>query len=175
LSFLKKAKAKQSTNTPAAFSFGTPASAPALAVSKESSVEASTSEAESETRASEGSVSALLSGKGEGEENEDCLHEVRSKVWTLKEGKWADLGIGLFKIKKNTSDGKKRVLVRNEGNGKVMVNFRLVESFKPIKDKNVVSFLGFDGEGKPANYRCKVKTDDSANELAGALQREAVS
>lgn len=154
-----------------AFSFGTASSTPA----KESSDQATTSVSvlENEAKANDMNVSALLSGIGEGEENEDCLHEVRSKVWTLKDGKWADLGIGLFKIKKNKDDAKRRILVRNEGNGKVMVNFRLMKTFKPIKDKNVVSFLGFDSEGKPANYRCRVKTNDMADDLTGALQREA--
>ena len=131
------------------------------------------SNAASESKSTDSNISALLSGTGEGEEDEDCLHEVRCKMWNLKEGKWADLGIGLFKVKKNKSNGKKRVLVRNAGNGKVVVNFRLTEGFKPIKDKNIVSFLGFDGDGKPTNYRCKVKTDDGAGELTAVLEREA--
>lgn len=119
-------------------------------------------------------TSALLSGVGEGEEDEDSAHEVRCKIWSLESGKWNDLGIGNMKIKKHKTSGKRRVLVRNEGNGKVTVNFRILPTFKPNIDKNVVSFLGFTAvEGKPMNYRCKIKTDDGARELKDAMEREA--
>ncbi|UZJ53204.1 hypothetical protein CBS101457_002524 [Exobasidium rhododendri] len=160
---------------PASFSFAMPAAKPVETQAETANIPDTPSADAQSQSTSDKNVSALLSGTGEGEEDEDCLHEVRCKVWSLKDGQWVDLGIGLFKIKRNKGDGKKRVLVRNAGNGKVMVNFRLTKGFKAIKDKNFVSFLGFDGEGKPVNYRCKVKTNESADELSSVMEREAMA
>lgn len=123
--------------------------------------------------ASDKTKSALLSGTGEGEEDENSLHEVRCKIWNLSDGKWNDLGIGALKIKKHKTTSKQRVLVRNEGNGKVTVNFNIMSTFKPTQDKNVVTFLGFDQTGKPTNYRCKIKTEGDAKDLKEALEKSA--
>lgn len=123
--------------------------------------------------ASDKNKSALLSGTGEGEEEESSLHEVRCKIWNLSDGKWNDLGIGSLKIKKHKTTSKQRVLVRNEGNGKVTVNFNIMSTFKPTQDKNVVTFLGFDQSGKPTNYRCKIKTEGDAKDLKEALEKSA--
>ncbi|PWN35064.1 uncharacterized protein FA14DRAFT_178445 [Meira miltonrushii] len=123
--------------------------------------------------ASDKTKSALLAGTGEGEEDENSLHEVRCKIWNLSDGKWNDLGIGALKIKKHKTTSKKRVLVRNEGNGKVTVNFNIMSTFKPTQDKNVVTFLGFDQTGKPTNYRCKIKTEGDAKDLKEALENSA--
>ena len=40
------------------------------------------------------------------------------------------------------------------------------------QEKNVLTFLGFE-DAKPCNLRCKVKTNDGAQELKEALETHA--
>ncbi|PWN51880.1 hypothetical protein IE53DRAFT_31819 [Violaceomyces palustris] len=123
-----------------------------------------------------GSSSGLLSGKGEGEEDEEVLHEVRAKLWKFdgEQKTWKDLGIGMVKIKKHSETGKKRLLVRSEGNGKVVVNFYLFKGLAPALEKTTVAFLGFEGS-TPTQIRCKIKTEDDAKRFKESLEREAKS
>ena len=93
---------------------------------------------------------------------------MRAKIWKLEEGKWQDLGITLFRIKKNEETSKVRVLARNAVNGNVVLNFLLYSGFKVTGDKSVLSFVGMI-DAKPCSLRCKVKTIDAANALRDAL------
>ncbi|PWN19936.1 hypothetical protein BCV69DRAFT_283465 [Microstroma glucosiphilum] len=123
------------------------------------------------------SPSALL-GSGQGEENEKTLFEARAKFWKFESGKWVDLGVGLARIKEQQEEEeekgedaapKRRLLVRNIGNGAVSVNFRLFEGFSVTQTGNSLSFTGFqEGVGLP--MRCKVKTEDGAGEFKRGLE-----
>lgn len=162
-----------SAATASGFSLSTPSvPSPSTPQTTDTSNE-TTPQSTSQEETTDKPTSALLSGVGEGEEDEESLHEVRCKMWYLDQGKWNDLGIGSLKVKRNKTTNKRRVLVRNEGNGKVTVNFLLLASFKAKQEKTVVSFLGFDPTGKPTNYRCKIKTEDAAQELKSVLEKEA--
>jgi nucleoporin NUP2 len=168
------AQSPTSANKPA-FSFkavptGSPPKANGTGAASEQLNTAATS-----SNASDKAVSALLSGSGEGEEDEESEHEVRCKVWNLSDGKWNDLGIGMLRIKKHKTSGKNRILVRNEGNGKVTVNFNLISSFKANVDKTIVTFVGFDQAGKPTNFRVKIKTEAGANDLKAALDKSVAA
>jgi hypothetical protein len=44
---------------------------------------------------------------------------------------------------------------------------------KPVVKANTVAFIGFDQDGKPANYTLKVKNADMATALGDALRKEA--
>ncbi|EPQ28633.1 uncharacterized protein PFL1_03936 [Pseudozyma flocculosa PF-1] len=196
-----KPAAGSSTGSSPTFSFNKPiASAPAPAASTGFSFSplggssglatpastlsrASTPASIDEPTASDGKAAAAansgsngLLGEGEGEEDETQMHEVRAKFWRFdQEGKaWKDLGIVIAKLKKHKETGKRRMLVRNEANGKVVVNFNLYSSIKVTQDKNVVSFLGFDGS-TPTQFRCKIKTEDGARAFKDAIEREAAA
>ena len=169
-----------------AFSFsfsGTPAP-PAPAPANESAgsggageeAQESTEAKEPSSEAKEPSAEAKETGStfatGEGEEGEDTLHEARTKLWKLAEGKWQDLGVCNLKLKKRQDSNKVRVLARNAVNGSVALNFFLYKALKVTQDKNVLTFLGFE-DAKPCNLRCKVKTNDGAQELKEALETHA--
>ena len=111
---------------------------------------------------------------GEGEENETTEHEARVKIWRLVQGKWADQGVTVFRIKKNKETAKCRILARNAVNGNVVLNFNLYASMNVSRDKGVLTFLGFD-EAKPVNLRCKLKTEDAAEALKAALKEHVPS
>jgi nucleoporin NUP2 len=63
--------------------------------------------------------------EGEGEENEDTTHAIKSKVYKfVKEGagaKWADMGVGILRLKKHKETGARRVLLRNSSTGKILI------------------------------------------------------
>ncbi|CAO1631598.1 unnamed protein product [Jaminaea pallidilutea] len=130
-----------------------------------------------ETDVSNPTPSALL-GSGEGEESETTLFEARAKFWRFVEGQWTDLGVGIARVKRaSTLEGDSasrsspaRLLVRNAGNGAVMVNFSLFTDFKATQNGQTLSFTGFNAEGKSCPMRCKVKTVDSATEFKSALE-----
>lgn len=107
-----------STFTP---SFGqTPASTstPAPASITESSTEA----ASEETAEGSGEPSVNLAEEGgAGEEGEDTLFQVRTKLHKLDNGKYVSVGLGQLKLKQNKETGKRRLLLRTDGNGNVVL------------------------------------------------------
>lgn len=61
--------------------------------------------------------------EGEGEEDEETTHSVKTKVYSLnkEEGTWKELGVGLLKIKKHKETGARRLLLRNSSTGKITI------------------------------------------------------
>jgi nucleoporin NUP2 len=106
---------------------------------------------------------------GAGEEQEVTLHEVRIKLFLLKDNAYTDLGIGLFKINLNRISQKKRILCRAEGTGKVLINTYLNSSIgvKYESGKKDVMIMCIQSDGQPAKYLIRLKTSESAQ----ALQR----
>ena len=156
-----------------AFSFGASAPAEKPATETPQSSEA-TSTVQPETQHASESEAPSTFTAGEGEENETTEHEARVKIWRLVQGKWADQGVTVFRIKKNKETAKCRILARNAVNGNVVLNFNLYASMNVSRDKGVLTFLGFD-EAKPVNLRCKLKTEDAAEALKAALKEHVPS
>ena len=72
--------------------------------------------------------------EGEGEEDEETTHEIRSKVFRMtkdKEGKvqWSDLGVGMLRLKRHKTTLARRVLLRNSGTGKITIVRVLFDCF----------------------------------------------
>ncbi|KAM5540319.1 hypothetical protein V8D89_006138 [Ganoderma adspersum] len=114
--------------------------------------------------------------EGEGEEGEETMHEIRSKVFKLtqdKEGKaqWGDLGVGMLRLKRHKETDARRVLLRNSGTGKITINFLVHGGMNPTVADKVVSFMGH-ADGASTPYRIRCKTADQAKELKAALDRE---
>jgi nucleoporin NUP2 len=61
--------------------------------------------------------------EGEGEEDEETTHSVKTKVYSLntEEGAWKDLGLGVLKVKKHKETGAGRLLLRNSSTGKITI------------------------------------------------------
>ncbi|KAI3626886.1 hypothetical protein CBS14141_000887 [Malassezia furfur] len=160
---------KPSGGASSGFSFGgTATSSPATgSTNTDAAQDTSSAPADSADAAADKSENTLTA-TGQGEEGEDTEHEVRAKIWKLEGGKWQDLGVTVFRIKKNQETGKCRVLARNAVNGNVVLNFLLYTGMKVTCEKSVVSFVGMI-DAKPSSLRCKVKTNEAAESLKDAL------
>ncbi|WWC70310.1 uncharacterized protein I206_104260 [Kwoniella pini CBS 10737] len=118
----------------------------------------------------------LAETTGAGEENEDTLVEQRGKLNRLENGEFKLEGLGQFKLKrsKEVVDGKKkrRLLMRTDGSGHVILNMSVSSSFNPTVEGPHVRFLGFDNDGKPVPYALRVKNAEVAKKIADELQKE---
>jgi nucleoporin NUP2 len=63
----------------------------------------------------------LADAVGQGEEHEDTVVEQRGRLLELVEGKWQVVGLGQFKFKRAKEGGKRRLLMRADGSGKVLM------------------------------------------------------
>lgn len=63
----------------------------------------------------------LAEAIGEGEEDEETVKEQRGKLHKLEDGKYTVVGLGQFKLKHNTKTDKRRLLMRADGSGKVVL------------------------------------------------------
>ena len=120
--------------------------------------------------AEEGEGGNPFSKPGEGEENENTLHEVRCSVIKLEDGQWHKSGTGTIAVKEDRETGKHRLLARNEVNSNVMVNFRITPQLEVSVEKTFLIFVGFDGS-KPQPYRVRTKTKEQAEELKRAIDK----
>jgi len=121
--------------------------------------------------------SSVHDQEGEGEEDEETTHSVKTKVYSLsrEEGIWKELGLGVLKVKKHKVSGARRLLLRNSSTGKITINFRIHMAMKPSVTKQVVSLMGHDENGNGVPYRLRVKTEQAAQELKDVLDKEASS
>ncbi|KAF9646565.1 hypothetical protein BDM02DRAFT_3118388 [Thelephora ganbajun] len=115
--------------------------------------------------------------EGEGEEDEETIHSVKAKVYSLnkEEGAWKELGLGVLKVKRHKEAGARRLLLRNSSTGKITINFRIHAAMKPSVTKQVVSLMGHDDKGNGVPYRLRVKTEQAAQELKDVLDKEMSS
>jgi hypothetical protein len=120
-----------------------------------------------------------------GEENEDILFEVRTKVLesmtekelTAKGSKgeagWKTRGLGPLRILKNSETGRTRIVMRTEPNARVVVNSPLIQDNKyditPSGNDGASLKMGIFMEGKLKNWVFKIKTMDVARELVDCL------
>ena len=61
--------------------------------------------------------------EGQGEEDEETTHSVKTRVYSLnkEEGTWKELGLGMLKVKKHKETGAGRLLLRNSSTGKITI------------------------------------------------------
>jgi nucleoporin NUP2 len=113
--------------------------------------------------------------EGEGEEDEETTHAVRVKVFKLSqsngETSWADMGIGMLRLKKHKEKGTRRALLRNSNTGKITINFNLYAEMKPSVTGKVVAFVGHEN-GAHMGFRLRLRSEDDAVELKKALEKE---
>ncbi|KIS01153.1 hypothetical protein L804_01022 [Cryptococcus deuterogattii 2001/935-1] len=116
----------------------------------------------------------LASVAGAGEENEDTVIEQRGKLNRLEDGEYKLEGLGQFKLKrtKNEEDKKRRLLMRTDGNGNVILNMAVKSTFNPSVEGPYLKFLGFNMDGKPTPYALRVKNAETANTLLEGLKKE---
>ncbi|KAI5123682.1 hypothetical protein M0805_001710 [Coniferiporia weirii] len=113
--------------------------------------------------------------EGEGEQDEETLHTSRVKIFKFAakddQPHWAEVGVGMLRIKRHKTTGQKRLLSRNSGNGKIMMNFNLYSGLKTTRAKQVLNFVGHDN-GASVTYRVRVKDEAGAIALKEAIDKE---
>lgn len=124
-------------------------------------------------------------GEGEGEEDEESLYEEKAKCHILsttdKDGKstqsWKELGVGIARVKKNKTDGTRRLLMRNSASGRVILNFALYQGFKPTlqtQPKGTLRFIGH-SDGEKQTYMLKVAGEAKAKDLLALIDKEVAA
>ena len=106
-----------------------------------------------------------------GEENEDCLLEVKAKSLEMQEKQWIKRGVGPLRVLKNRNTGKVRIVHRVETVGKVILNAALLEgmTYKHATDKSV-TFGVATGTGRITLWTIMVGSKEKAADLARILE-----
>jgi RanBP1 domain len=124
-----------------------------------------------------------------GEENEDVLFEVRTKVLEYKTDKdlsvigskeeagWKSRGLGPLRVLRNSETGRTRIVMRTEPGANVIINAPLIPDNKydvtPSGKEGASLKTGVYMNGKLKNWVFKVKTMKIAHELVECLQKNA--
>ncbi|KAG4091988.1 PH domain-like protein [Neocallimastix lanati (nom. inval.)] len=106
-----------------------------------------------------------------GEEDEECIHSIRAKLYEDENNSWKERGIGLLKINCNKENKSKvRLVMRAEGILRVILNERIIPGmkFSVIQDK-YISFAAISDAKTIKKYLVKCGSTMSANELYQAL------
>jgi nucleoporin NUP2 len=116
-----------------------------------------------------------LLAEGEGEQDEDTVHEARAKLFVMEKDEagavaWKERGVGLIKVKTHKETGKTRLLGRHVANGRVTLNFLLYPTLKISKAAKTLSFVAFDELNQPLNVRLRLKDDELAQGLQSAIE-----
>ena len=173
------ANGKPSTTT--GFFGSKPLAPPASGSNTSATTSAEASEAET-TPAAEGEPSDAqppakpekdLSQQGPGEEEEDSKFSTRSIVYDMDAKPPSKLGVGTLRVLKNRSNGKARVLVRNDL-GKVLLNLALSKDASyVVQDNRLLRVPEFQENGKIRTWGCRVGKEDGIAEKLKAAVEEA--
>ncbi|KAJ3493510.1 hypothetical protein NMY22_g20200 [Coprinellus aureogranulatus] len=115
--------------------------------------------------------------EGEGEEEEETVHAIKSKAFRMKKADekggpgWVEIGYGVLRLKKHKETSARRMLLRNSTTGKININFALYPGLKPSLAKKAVTFIGHDN-GVAQTYSVRVPNEEAAKDLKEALERE---
>ena len=195
----KKTTVNQSSAAQVGFSFGgphKPGAFPLLAPSNVSSAitsratspgltdNESAAESATDDQANEPQPDYMASRPGE--ENEDVLFEVRTKVLEYKSEKelseigskdesgWKTRGLGPLRVLRNSETGRTRIVMRSEPGANVIINSPLIQDNKydvnPSGKEGASLKTGIFMDGKLKNWVFKVKTIKIANELVDYLK-----
>ncbi|ORX56549.1 PH domain-like protein [Piromyces finnis] len=106
-----------------------------------------------------------------GEEDEECIHFVRAKLYEDENNSWKERGIGMLKINRNKEDNSKvRLVMRSEGILRVILNERILPGMKfNVIQEKYISFAAIADSKTIKKYLIKAGTAMSANELCQAL------
>ncbi|KAJ3127702.1 hypothetical protein HK098_005938 [Nowakowskiella sp. JEL0407] len=120
--------------------------------------------------------------KGEGEADEDVLHETRCRLFQFqKVGGWQAIGVGVIRINKNKKTEKSRILMRADTSGRVLMNTLLFKAMNPQHSAGAKEFMmmsviesSVDGVKKmvPGKMLIRTKTPKDAGDLFSVLEKE---
>ncbi|KAI9206183.1 uncharacterized protein BJ171DRAFT_499043 [Polychytrium aggregatum] len=155
-------------------SFGGPAPTAFVAGGDASKTTAGDQAGDDDEPAPDAQIDTSTLMQGEGEEQDEVFHEVRSKLFRFSKDKsWENIGIGPLKINKNKSSGKARLLLRADGNGRVLLNASIFAGMQAKAEGKAVTFtvaaVGEDKKPELVKYSARVKTEDMAKALVDAI------
>ena len=147
---------QSSTNTSRATSPG--------ATTGESATESAT---EGPEDAAQSEPQTNFSSQGAGEEDEDALYEIRAKGLRKEDGDWRSKGVGPLRVLVNRKDQRRRVILRTDPSGSVVINSGFLKAAKyDHMGSNTATGLFTGPDGVVSPWHIRVKTNDQAAELA---------
>ncbi|KAI9719314.1 MAG: hypothetical protein M1812_003644 [Candelaria pacifica] len=112
-----------------------------------------------------------LTNGGPGEEDEDVLYEVRAKAMVFKERKYESKGVGFLRVLKHRETGKVRILLRQDPNGKLIINAALLSGVDyTTKGSTSVSLPIPTEQGTLKPWIVRVGKAEDAADLAKVLE-----
>jgi hypothetical protein len=120
-----------------------------------------------------------LTKGGAGEENEDVLHQVRTKALKFeaskedpKKNEWVVKGLGPLRVLKHKETGSCRILLRADPSGTIVLNKGILGNVTYESSGKTLKLLTA-GEGGQSleTWLLQVKTPESAKELAEVLDK----
>ncbi|KND02254.1 uncharacterized protein SPPG_09057 [Spizellomyces punctatus DAOM BR117] len=156
----------QSSATPGPVSFIPPPQTPSNP-SNDTTEDADDDEANKEEQIGD----ALM--RGQGEEQERTVHEVRAKVFSFDKetSQWKPAGVGQLRVNKHIETGKARLLHRADGSGRVLLNAAVYEGMKFTLKANNLSFAIVLEGGVMQQTLVRVKAESNATALLEAIER----
>ncbi|SCZ90243.1 BZ3500_MvSof-1268-A1-R1_Chr1-3g01864 [Microbotryum saponariae] len=110
-----------------------------------------------------------------GEEEDELVHSVRSKLFVMHEGAWAERGVGLLRL--NRTQGKEdktgaRLVMRADATHRLLLNATLFPSFSiEVNQEKYVRFAVIEA-GEPTSYMLRLSGATTANALVKAVSEE---
>ncbi|KAI5781892.1 hypothetical protein EDC01DRAFT_233389 [Geopyxis carbonaria] len=148
-----------------------PSAAPSTATSTSASEnEAADGEPSDTIPAGPSADSDLARKRGEGEEDEDVTYETKSILYDFTGGKAEKKGVGIFRVLKNRSTGKGRILLRSEGGGKVLLNVGISKNINyQLRDRCCLVIPDFGAEGGRKTWGCRVGKSGNGEQMKNAV------
>lgn len=116
-----------------------------------------------------------LTSRGPGEEDEDVLFTVKAKAmsYDVENKTWPSRGVGMLRVLKHRETAKTRILMRQDPNGKIVLNTALLSTMKyeNIQNKTVKIAVATE-QGKLSTWMLRTGKDEDAIELARILEAE---
>ncbi|TPX70002.1 hypothetical protein SpCBS45565_g02091 [Spizellomyces sp. 'palustris'] len=155
----------QSSATPGPVSFIPPPQTPSNP-SNDNTEDADGDEANKEDQIGD----ALM--RGQGEEQERTVHQVRAKVFSFdkESGQWKPAGVGQLRVNKHIETGKARLLHRADGSGRVLLNAAVYQGMKFTLKANNLSFAIVLEGGVMQQTLVRVKAASDASALLDAIE-----
>lgn len=111
-----------------------------------------------------------------GEEDEEVLFEMKSKLYRFESGEWKERGLGMCKLLKHKELGKVRMLMRREKILKICANFVVAPGTAleehPSSEKGwVFGTMDFsEGEAKQETFFIKFGTEEKAADFKAKFE-----
>ncbi|KAF9438072.1 hypothetical protein BGZ76_009853 [Entomortierella beljakovae] len=109
----------------------------------------------------------------EGEEDETTVFETRAKLFACPEkagAEYKDLGLGQFRVNEHGVTKKRRMIMRVQGTGLIVLNSWVIQGMPPVREnKSNITIFGIE-DGKPKKFLVRVKVVESADDLFQALE-----